>query len=720
MITETFEYDNQNRLKIHKHKVDNNPQEEILAQNEYNELSQLTGKKVGGSTLGTGLQEVNYQYNIRGWMTQINDPANLGTTDLFGYKINYNQVEGMENPHTDYMELKVKPKFNGNIAEVSWKTATTPNDNLRRYGYVYDGLNRLQAGFYQKDNNPSAREYFEKIDYDLNGNISHLQRSGALLQNYSITEAFDDLTYHYENNNTSNRLSTVTDASVNYGGYPEIAGNTIPYDLNGNMTSHVDKGILGIDYNYLNLPKYILFQEGLSTRTGIIRNNTSYLYRADGVKLKKTYKYAPYNPLGIITKLSTEETEYIDGFQYNGGVQDSPKGGTLAITTLAFRPTAEGYYDFVKNKYIYNYTDHLGNVRLSYFNNGSGIEILEENNYYPFGLKHEGYNSIMGNLSYQYKYNGKELQTESGMYDYGARFYMPDLGRWGVVDPLSEKMRRYSPYNYAFNNPIRFIDPDGRQGTDWVRQTSNGASTWTYDPNIQTVAQAEAAGYQDVTAVTSSATISRESTLGMGGYSYSLNSDGSVINNSDGSGINNTFVTGAGTTINAPSGTFMGEHKLDLTEKWANSSNFFAKFSYGIANNAYVTAQIFDGGLMERPEWSNPLGGNYGNLDGTPNYQQADALVNTVATAAPYARGAKAVNSLMPEGLSILSRFAPATGARGVINNTLNRGVDAVNGTVGKGMIARPIVTAAGNAAKPDSPVRTWLRRNVGYRPQFD
>ena len=126
----------------------------------------------------------------------------------------------------------------------------------------------------------------------------------------------------------------------------------------------------------------------------------------------------------------------------------------------------------------------MGNIRLSYSLDPSinVLKIIEENHYYPFGLKHSGYNAeelmyarnSAGSLkivpvqpflkpSFNYKYNGKEFQSELDLnvYDYGFRNYMPDLGRWGNIDPLAEKFPNQSPYVFTDNNPINKIDPDG-------------------------------------------------------------------------------------------------------------------------------------------------------------------------------------------------------------------------------------------------------------------
>ncbi|AZA56571.1 DUF6443 domain-containing protein [Chryseobacterium shandongense] len=447
VITENFTYDSQNRLLTHTHQVDNNPME-YLAQNTYNELSQLQTKKVGGTSLGSGLQTVDYQYNIRGWMTKINDPKNLNGK-LFGYEIKYNQVEGQQTPDPFDSSLKVLPKYNGNIAEVDWRTNTASSDYLRRYGYVYDKLNRLSAGFYQREDRPAAQEYFEKMSYDLNGNITTLKRTASLDGN-TTAGLIDNLSYVYFNNNNSNRLKTVTDSSTDYRGYPDISGIEIGYDDNGNMTSHQDKGILQIDYNFLNLPNYIKFNDYVNLRSGKKYVNSQNLYRADGIKIQKIHSYK--NPNSVLA-LAVKTIDYLDGFQYEEIQNVSPY-------TLKFAPTTEGYFNFENNKYIYNYVDHLGNVRLSYFHNGSGIEVLEENNYYPFGLKHEGYNALAGNPAYQYKFQGQELQ-ETGWYSFKWRNYMPDVGRFFNIDPLTEEYPTWSPYVFSGNRVIDAREIEG-------------------------------------------------------------------------------------------------------------------------------------------------------------------------------------------------------------------------------------------------------------------
>jgi len=109
--------------------------------------------------------------------------------------------------------------------------------------------------------------------------------------------------------------------------------------------------------------------------------------------------------------------------------------------------------------------DHPCNLRVALRHENGVLKTRQVNSYYPFGMNIKGLsqNGIDLTLPNEYLYNGKMMQDEMGLgwLDYGARFYDAVLGRWHSVDLLAEKYRRWSPYNYCMDNPMRFIDPDG-------------------------------------------------------------------------------------------------------------------------------------------------------------------------------------------------------------------------------------------------------------------
>jgi RHS repeat-associated protein len=423
-IGQRFVYDHAGRLLETYHQIEGE-QEILLSAMKYNMPGQLSEKYLYSedvtSTKGT-LQKLDHGYNIRGWLTSINDPDNL-ESDLFGFELAYNDVSGVSS------SLGSTAMYNGNISSLKWRsTAANP---VKAYSYSYDDANRIKGANYGSSTGWASAYYnVSNITYDENGNLKTLSR------NNGPTSPLDVMTYNYKNE--GNQLDNVND--VFGGGFYErthLATNVYSYDSNGNLSEDKNKAI-SIDYNYLNLPKEI---KSTSTSDD---DQILYMYDAAGVKLQK-----------IVTQdASTASTDYVGSFVYNAG-------------SLQYIMTSEGRIVPSGSDYTYEYhlKDHLGNTRVAFNVTDNTIDVQQVADYYPFGMTFSG-NQGGDN---KYLYNGKEMQDELGLdwYDYGARFYDPQLGRWHVVDPMVENNHfEWSPYTYVYNNPIRLIDPFGLDSTE--------------------------------------------------------------------------------------------------------------------------------------------------------------------------------------------------------------------------------------------------------------
>ncbi|WP_187248563.1 DUF6443 domain-containing protein [Mesonia sp. K4-1] len=476
VVSEEFEYDYEGKLIRQNENIRITPpgsqlptynHTEGIVKNFYSDLGQLETKMLdvepynSVSLLSPALQKVGYGYNIRGWLKTINNISDLNhNTALFAFNINYDQPELTGGV----------PLYNGNISETHWKTKQGLQ-NKRSYVYTYDALNRLKSagytgGSFQNSFYSWAENYsVDNITYDPRGNIKSLDRFGYISSQagYASVDYIDKLSYFYKP--LSNELDKVIDTATDEEGFMdgENTDKDYLYDINGNMVMDQNKKIVSIDYNHLNLPTLIQIESATSTNI----NSILYIYDATGVKLEKRVTDHDNEINGEPTNTITQ---YAGNYIYKQENQ-------LQAMNLKFFSHPEGYVEpkdpsnYAQGfDYVYQYKDHLGNVRLSYSDldlNGAidpQTEILDEKNYYPFGLEHKGYNNVVNGTKNNYHtYLGKEHTESLGLdiYEMDWRQYDPALGRFNVIDKMASSFANQTPYHYGNNNPIFFKDPTG-------------------------------------------------------------------------------------------------------------------------------------------------------------------------------------------------------------------------------------------------------------------
>jgi RHS repeat-associated protein len=140
-----------------------------------------------------------------------------------------------------------------------------------------------------------------------------------------------------------------------------------------------------------------------------------------------------------------------------------------------------GYVDMIGDSPVYMFfiKDHLGSVRAVVPETG---EVLQTNEFYPYGDMF-GTSGTAGSNGNRYRFTGKELGDESGLYDFSARFLQTSLGRFTTIDPLAEKYPNISPYAYCNGNPVFYVDLTGKSYGDYYSQTGQFITSDGIDDN---------------------------------------------------------------------------------------------------------------------------------------------------------------------------------------------------------------------------------------------
>ncbi|MBE0433843.1 RHS repeat-associated core domain-containing protein [candidate division WOR-3 bacterium] len=261
--------------------------------------------------------------------------------------------------------------------------------------------------------------------------------------NYAISRRYQEIigsnTTTYSYHGATHRLSSTTGADQ----------YTFTYDNNGNLTGITGKLIL--TYDYENRPVFI---NNLESRT------TDFVYNAKGERVKKVLG-------GAIPPKDNQQPEAIAGEQYYYLTGLSGE----ALCEIERFGRIKTYYVYLNGrklckvrvtyKYFYH-NDHLGSAKAMSDNSGTKIYAWLG---YPFGKQY----SIAGASYNNYRFTGKEFDQSTGLYYFGARYYMPEIGRFITADPImgTGSLNRKKPiamnlYNYCVDNPTRYVDPDGR------------------------------------------------------------------------------------------------------------------------------------------------------------------------------------------------------------------------------------------------------------------